>query len=118
MEFRITFYRTMSGETPMLEFLDSLKPTNAALLGLVLMGFERLKDRQNHGRPLTAPIAGSSGILELRVGGADIARVFFFFRPDREIVCTHGYVKKTQKLDRREVDRAERCKTDWEQRYS
>ena len=42
--------------------------------------------------PLTAPVLGSPGIMELRVGRTDIARVFFFFQPNREIVCTNGYV--------------------------
>lgn len=117
MEYRVTFYRTVSGEKPVKDFLDSLKPTNAVLHKLVVAGIEKLKVRDNHGRPLTAPIEGSLAILELRVGRTDIARVFFFFRPNWEIVCTHGYVKKTQGLDPREVDRAERYKEDWEQRF-
>jgi hypothetical protein len=50
-------------------------------------------------------------------GRTDIARVFFFFRPNQEIVCTNGYVKKTQKLDPSELAKAERYKADWEQRH-
>ena len=55
--------------------------------------------------------------MELRVGRANIARVFFFFRPNREIVVTNGYVKKAQKLDPEEIVRAERYKAYWERRY-
>lgn len=114
-EFR--FYRASTGEVPVQAFLDLLKPTNAGLYKLVLAGIAKLRVRGNHGRPLTAPVKGSMAMLELRVGGADIARVFFFFRPNRELVCTHGYVKKSQKLDPREIARAERYKEDWEQRF-
>jgi len=56
------------------------------------------------------------GILELRVGSANIARAFFFFRQGQRIVVTHGYVKKRQKVDPRELERARRYKQDWEGR--
>jgi hypothetical protein len=56
-------------------------------------------------------------LFELRVGGANIARVFFFFRPGQEITCTNGYVKKSQRLDPQEVARAARYRIDWEARH-
>jgi phage-related protein len=76
----------------------------------------KLKYRENHGRPLTASVRGTISIMELRVGRTDIARVFFFFRPNQDIVCTNGYVKKSQKLDPGEIARAERYQKDWERR--
>jgi len=117
VEYRVTFYRTEEGDKPLVEFLESLKGKDDALHKLVTAGLRKLKVRDNHGSPLTAPVHGSSGIMELRVGRANIARVFFFFRPNREIVCTNGYVKKTQRLDPDEVARAKRYKADWERRY-
>lgn len=54
-------------------------------------------------------------MFELRVGRTDIARVFF--QPNQEIVCTNGYVKKSQKVDPGELARAERYKADWERRH-
>ena len=57
------------------------------------------------------------GILELRVGQATIARVFFFFRRDREIILTNGYVKKRQKVDVRELAKALAYKREWEERF-
>ncbi len=117
MEYRITFYQMLDGEKPVLEFLKSLDGTKPVLHKLVTAGLLKLKHRQNHGEPLTTPIKGSVGMMELRVGRTDIARIFFFFRPNQEIVCTNGYVKKTQKLDPSELARAERYKADWEQRY-
>lgn len=117
MEYRVTFYRTEGGDKPVAEFLESLRGKNEALHKLVTAGLRKLKNGNNHGPPLTVPVQGSSGIVELRVGRADIARVFFFFRPNREIVCTNGYVKKSQRLDPDQLARAERYKADWERRF-
>ena len=117
MEYRITFYASAEGEKPVVEFLESLRGTNPVLHRLVTAGLVKLRQRDNHGLPLTAPIQGSASLYELRVGRANIARVFLFFRPNREIVCTNGYVKKTMKLDPREIARAERYKADWERRH-
>ena len=117
MEYRIVFYATEAGEKPMLEFLESLRGRNDVLHKLVTAGLLKLKHRDNHGPPLTAAIRGASSLYELRVGRTDIARVFFFFRPGQEVVCTHGYVKKAEKLDSAEIARAERYKADWEQRH-
>jgi hypothetical protein len=117
VEYRVIFYRTEEGDKPIAEFLASLEGKTPALHKLVAAGIRKLKNRANHGPPLTAPVHGSLSIMELRVGRTDIARVFFFFRPNREIICTNGYVKKAQKLDPNEVARAERYKADWERRF-
>ncbi len=118
MEYRVVFYITEAGDKPVVQFLESLRGTNPVLHKLVTAGLLKLRNRENHGPPLTAPIHGSVSLLELRVGRTDIARMFFFFRPNREIVCTNGYVKKTEKLDPREIARAERFKLDWVRRNS
>ncbi len=47
------------------------------------------------------------GIYEIRVQlGNNIYRVFGFFEQGNVIVLLHGIVKKTQKLPRREIERA------------
>lgn len=117
MEYRILFYSAEEGEKPVAGFLEALRGRNNVLHKLVVAGPRKLKHRDYHGPPLTASIQGSSSLMELRVGRTDIARVFFFFRPNREIVCTNDYVKKSQKLDPREIARAELYRADWEQRH-
>ena len=117
MEYRITFYQTVDGHKPIVELLETRRDENPVLHKLLTAGLRKLKVRSTHGEPLTRPITGSLGILELRVGRMDIARVFFFFRPNQEIVCANGYVKKSRKLDPAELARAERYKADWERRY-
>jgi hypothetical protein len=117
MEYRITFYQTEEGYKPVAELLETLRNENPVLHKLVTAGIRKLKQREYHGEPLTAPVAGSQGLLELRVGRNDIARVIFFFRPNQEIVCTNGYVKKSRKLDSAELAKATRYKADWERRH-
>ena len=117
MEFRVRFYETADGAKPLVEFLQNLRRTSPALRQLVITGLKKLEQRDQHAPPLTDRVRGTDGIYELRVGRTDIARVFFFFRPGQEIICTHGYVKKTQHLDPREIRRAERLKADWEARH-
>jgi hypothetical protein len=42
--------------------------------------------------------------------------VFWFYQRRRVIIATNGYVKKTQKLDTTELQRACKYKKDWEVR--
>lgn len=117
VEFRVRFYEAADGTKPLVDFLESLRARQPTLHKLVVAGLGKLRQRENHGPPLTSVITGTSGLLELRVGSTDIARVFFFYRPGGEIVCTNGYVKKSQKLDPRELAQAEHFKADWEERH-
>ena len=117
MIYRVLFYQIENGEKPVSVFLETLRTENSELHKLVTAGLSKLRDSDNHGKPLTDDVQESVGVLEMRVGKKNIARVFFFFRPGQEIICTNGYVKKAQKLDPGEVDRAARYKQDWERRY-
>lgn len=117
MEFRITFYETERGDIPLRAFIDELYATQPVLHRLVTAGLAKLRLGAYHGPPLTVQVDAELGILEMRVGKRDIARVFFFFRPDRTIIRTNGYVKKSQKLDPAELARARRFKADWEERH-
>ncbi|HUG16316.1 MAG TPA: type II toxin-antitoxin system RelE/ParE family toxin [Thermomicrobiales bacterium] len=115
MDFRITFYSDEDDE-PFQEFVRQLQDSHPEVLQLVVSGLERLRDRRRHGPPLTELVDPAHDIFELRVGRANIARVFFFFEPDWNIIVTHGSVKKRQKLDVSELNRARRYKRIWEER--
>lgn len=123
MQFRVTFYRRahadaqQAADAPIVVFLSELRRTQPTLEKLLVAGFRKLSQSELHGFPLTRPIQGEDNLYELRVGGANIARAFFFFRPDREIVVTNGYVKKQEKADHSEIQRAIQYKRDWEERF-
>lgn len=117
VEFRITFYTTPDGQQPVADWLAELRRTQPMLEKLISKGLEKLRDSRRHGPPLTAQVDPERGIFELRVGRTNIARVFFYFRPGREIVVTNGYVKTRQKLDPDELERARTYQRQWEDRH-
>lgn len=101
----------------MVAFLEELERDYPDLAKLMIAGLHKLRSRNFHRPPLTQLVDAEDDIFELRVGHANIARAFFFFRRGREIIVTNGYVKKQQKLDPRALERARTMKRDWEARH-
>lgn len=59
-----------------------------------------------------------NGIFELRTKqGSDITRVLYFFIIGKKAVLTNGFVKKTQKTPKVEIELANKYKVDYERRY-
>jgi len=57
------------------------------------------------------------GIYELRVDtGRNAARIFYFFQVGNKILLTNGFIKKDQKMPRRELDKAIKYKKEYEGR--
>ncbi|HLJ80902.1 MAG TPA: type II toxin-antitoxin system RelE/ParE family toxin [Ktedonobacterales bacterium] len=116
MQFTVRFYFALDDTKPVLMFLEDLRQKEPILHKLVVAGIKKIEHSEYHRPPLTEMVDKDHGILELRVGSANIARVFFFFRPGQEIVLTNGYVKKQQKVDTAELKKARAYKQDWEGR--
>lgn len=54
------------------------------------------------------------GIFELRAKvGSDISRVLYFFMVGRKIILTNGFIKKTQKTPKSEIEKAKRYRDDY-----
>ena len=112
--YEMVFYERANGEVPAQEFLDSLtiKLREKTLRSLALL--------QELGPQLRGEEAEyiRDGLFELRTQfGSDITRIFYFFFVGRKIVVTSGFIKKSQKTPRREIERALRCKRDWEEAH-
>lgn len=110
MQFQVEFYDTEDGRTPTQEFLDSLEPEmNAKMVCLV----EILEEKGYSLRePYSAPL--EDGIFELRaVQGSNISRALFFFYVEGRIVITHGFIKKTQKTPRAQIELAKKYRADF-----
>ena len=61
--------------------------------------------------PYCKPIKGHKGLFELRVKHAsDIVRLFYFQHKGNIFVVTSGYVKKSQKLNKQEIEKAQRLR--------
>lgn len=57
------------------------------------------------------------GIFEVRViVGNDSSRVLYFFFEGQRVVFTNGFVKKTQKTPRKEIETAIRFRSDYSRR--
>ncbi len=117
MQFNVRFYYDTDGHKPLTVFLEDLRKTERILHKLVVAGIKKLELSERHGPPLTELVDKKYAIFELRIGDKNIARVFFFFQQGQEIILTNGYVKKQQKVDAGELERARKYKKDWEERH-
>lgn len=102
-KFTIEFYERENGDIPAEEFLLSLdKKMRAKILGI--MGI-----LQEKGNQLREPYSKhlDDGIFEIRGKvGTDISRVLYFFYYEGKIIFTNGFVKKTQKTPKSEIEKA------------
>ena len=109
-KFEIIFYEKEDGTEPAKEFIKRLdKKMQAKMLRTIEM-------LQNNGYELREPYSKSvsEGILELRAKvGSDISRVMYFFVIGKTAVLTNGFIKKTQKTPKEELERAKRYRADF-----
>ena len=111
--FSVDFYKKENGEVPVQAFLDNLdvKMRNKAIRSLQLL--------EEFGCELREPNSKSlgDGLFELRIKFAnDITRIFYFFFVGNRIILTNGFVKKTVKTPKKEIEKAKTYKKDWEKR--
>jgi len=111
MPRNVTFYTTETGKRPVEEFLDSLEFKQAQKALWVLKLIEEL-DRipSQYFKKLT----GTEEIWECRVKTKSKAiRIFGFFVNGDTLVLTHGYAKKSQRTDARQISLAENYRRDY-----
>ncbi len=110
MRFEVELYETASGECPVKKFLNE---TETKMRAKTMRMIALLEEKGNELRePYSKPL--SDGIFELRVKiGSDISRVLYFFVVGNKIVLTNGFIKKTQKTPRAEIDRAKQYRADY-----
>lgn len=116
MDYRIEFFETVSGRKPVAELLEELRTRQPVLHKLGNAGLQKLRNPQQHRRPLVSKIDSTDDIWELRVGHRDTLRLLYFHAPGNRIVVTNGYVKKSQRLDQNQLDIARRRKREWQER--
>jgi phage-related protein len=104
------FYRTASGSEPVRQWLKKLSREDRRTIGVDIMTAE-------YGWPIGMPtcrkITSREGIWEIRsdLSGNRIARVLFTIAEGR-MVLLHGFIKKTQQTEHRELDLAMKRKKD------
>lgn len=109
-EFEIEFYQKANGEYPALDFINA-QPTK--MKTKIYRKVQLLKEVGNALREPDSKFLGD-GIFELRTKqGSDITRVLYFFFVGKRIVLTNGFVKKTDKTPRNEIEKALKYQEDY-----
>lgn len=112
--FDVEFYEKENGEVPVKSFLLSL---NDKMLAKIFRIIDVLQDygpkvRMPHSKAL------GDGLFEIRAKqGSDISRVLYFFYIGKKVILTNGFVKKTQKTPKGEIELAKKFREDYLKRY-
>ena len=109
-QFTVIVYEKENGESPVEDFINGLEvKMRAKVYGL-------LSILQDKGNMLREPYSKhlDDGIFELRCKvGSNITRVLYFFVVGNKAVLTNGFIKKTDKTPKREIELAERYRMDY-----
>lgn len=109
-EFEIIFYDKPDGTEPAVDFIlsldDKMRAKVLSLLELLSVNGSKLRE------PYSKHVV--DGIFELRAKvGSNISRVFYFFVVGRKIVITNGFIKKTQKTPKTEIELAKKYRNEF-----
>ena len=108
---KIQFYKTISGKSPVEEFIDSLSSKQAQKVIWVLNLIEEMNMIP---RQYFKKMINTDDIWEVRVKmGSNIFRLFGFFDGAKLIVISNAFQKKTQKTPRLAIELAEKRKQDY-----
>lgn len=112
-KYTCIFYETVSGKTPVENFINSLNDNTYDKFIFKKELLEQLGPQLRV--PHTDYIA--DGISELRFKGSEgQIRIFFFFFHKNQIILLHGFIKKTKKTPRKEFKTAQQRKKEILQR--
>ena len=114
MRFRVEFYETGAGGSPVRDFLDELKSSNPDDFAAVMAGLEKLRNREYHREPLCKALG--NGLFELRHVGKLNTRVLWFFVKNCRIVAVHGIRNKGRSIPARDIETAVERMFDWRKR--
>lgn len=114
-KFEVEFYTKDNGEKPAKNFILGLDvKMRAKILGIINVLEEK-------GNQLREPYSKhlDDGIFEIRGKvGTDITRVLYFFYYEKKIIITNGFIKKTQKTPKREIELAKSYRKDYLERMN
>lgn len=108
--FKVEFYETASGRCPVQEFID------AQSLKMQARIYRLIELLEMKGNTLREPYSKAlvDGIFELRgEQGGNITRLLYFFMVGNRVILTNGFVKKTRRTPRDELELARRYRADF-----
>ena len=105
MAYDVVFFEDESGKSPVEEFLLSAdNKMRAKMVGLLeILGENGPELREPYSKAI------GDGIFEIRCKlGNNNTRILYFFYVGKKIILTNGFVKKTQKTPKSEIELAKK----------
>lgn len=102
-KWEIIYYETTQGNSPIRDFVQSLDPKTQNKIAVVLDLLEEFGTLV--GPPHSKKVTGTP-LWELRILGRDNIRIFYVAVVNRKFLLLHGFQKKKQKTDTREIKTA------------
>jgi len=102
-KWEITYYETSQGNSPIFEFIQSLDVKIQNKIADVLDLLEEYGTLV--GPPHSKKVTGTP-LWELRILGGENIRIFYVAVIGRNFLLLHGFQKKKQKTDKREIKTA------------
>ena len=112
--FKIELYSTEDGKEVLAEYINELPAKHQA------KAFREIDLLAEFGNALKEPYVKhiDGEIWELRIKfSSDISRIFYFIWQADTIVLLHGFIKKTQKTPRSEIEIAQKRLRDYKRRH-
>ena len=112
--FQVEFYEKEDGDIPVEKFLNSL---DIKMRNKILMILNVLQERGNQLRePYSKHL--EDGIFEGRGKVCnDISRGLYFFYYNGKIIMTNGFIKKTEKTQKSEIELAKKYRKEYLERF-
>lgn len=107
--FKVEFFKRNDGSYPVLEFIESQQRKDQDKIYSWLVQLEELGNRlrRPHADYLT------EGIYELRVHRRNIQYRILYFFDHKKIILTNAFIKKSDKVDPKEIDKAVKYKLEY-----
>lgn len=104
-EWKVLYYETSSGKSPVFEFIQTFEmKTRARITSTIDLLIEH---GINLGLPYSKKLVGTD-LWEIRILGTNNLRIFYVAIVNKQFLLLHGFKKKKQKTDKREIVLAEK----------
>ena len=100
-KWKIEYYKTTNKASPIEEFIDKLEVKVQVKVSEM---FDLLKEFGINLRLPHAKKVVGIPLWELRIVGQDSIRIFYITQTNRVFLLLHGFQKKKQKTDKKEID--------------
>jgi len=110
MGLSVNFYKTAALKCPVMDFLDSLSGKVAQKITWVLKLIEEIEVVPTKYFKKLLPY----DIWEVRIDfSGNTYRILSFIYNEAQLILTHGFIKKTQKIPKNEIEKAMKYKNEY-----